>query len=300
MNSMQIMCFLKAAQNLSFTDSAAEMFISQPAFSHNIISLEKELGVELFLRSNKRKDTVLTPAGAVMYEGLKSLQDQFESLVQQAKIISQGKAGTLRIGLSGANRIDERTLILFDRFQEKHPEVELLMRRGSNSELIQWLYEKTLDLTFSLKIDVADKELLNHRKLYDVESVLLVSAGHPLADKEGLSLADFRGETFINISARESPVLNAMLMQECKKAGFRPKVLDAPDVNSQTLYLESGRGVAIGSRNNTAAFNPRVAVVHLKELVPMEFVVAWNRDNENPCKQLFLSEYEPSRVGDDA
>jgi len=292
LNSMQILCFLKAAQNLSFTESASEMFISQPAFSHNIMSLEKELGVELFVRSNKRKDTVLTPAGAIMYEGLKRLKEQFENLVQQARIISQGKAGTLRVGLSGADRIDERTLIMFDKFQQQYPDVELLMRRGSHSELIRWLYEKTLDLSFSLRIDVAERQQLEYMKLYDVESVLFVSAAHPLAGRDGLSLADFRDETFINISASESPVLNAMLVQECKKAGFKPKVLDAPDVYSQTLYLESGRGVAVGSENNTAAFNPRVATVRIKELIPLEFVVAWNRDNDNPCKRLFLSGLE--------
>jgi len=289
---MQILCFLKAAQNLNFTESAAEMFISQPAFSHNILTLEEEWGVELFVRNNKRKDTLLTPAGAVLYEGLKNLHEQFDHLLQKAKIIQQGKAGTLRIGLSGADRIDERTLILFDRFQQKYPNIELLLRRGSHRELIQWLYENTLDLSFALKIDVIDRGWLNYHKLYNIESVLILNARHPLAHKEGLSLIDFCDETFINISAKESPVLNAMLMQECKKAGFTPNVLDAADVNAQTLYLESGRGVAVGSENNTAAFNPRMTMVRLRDLFPMEMVVAWNQKNDNPCIPLFLSVYE--------
>jgi DNA-binding transcriptional LysR family regulator len=42
MNTMQVLCFLKAAQSLNFTESAAELFISQPAFSHNISALEEE------------------------------------------------------------------------------------------------------------------------------------------------------------------------------------------------------------------------------------------------------------------
>ena len=60
MNSTQIRCFLIAAQNLNFTESAAELFISQPAFSHNIATLEEEWGIELFVRDKKRKDTLLT------------------------------------------------------------------------------------------------------------------------------------------------------------------------------------------------------------------------------------------------
>jgi DNA-binding transcriptional LysR family regulator len=292
MNSTQIQCFLKAAQNLNFTESAAEMFISQPAFSHNISTLEEEWGIELFARTNKRKDTQLTPAGAVMADGLSSLSDQFDSLLQKAQSIHQGKTGTLRIGLIGADRIDERILVLFDRFQEKYPGVDLLLRRGSHGELIKWLFEKTLDLAFSLKIDVTDKEWLNYSDLYTMESVLILNKRHPLAGKDGLSLADFRDETFVNVSASESPILHAMLKQECERAGFTPKVLVAPDVNAQLLYLESGKGVAVGSANNTAVFNPRMTMVRLGDLRPLELVVAWNRKNNNPCIPLFNSVYE--------
>jgi DNA-binding transcriptional LysR family regulator len=292
MNSTQIQCFLKAAQNLNFTESAAEMFISQPAFSHNISTLEEEWGLELFVRNNKRKDTQLTPAGAVMYEGLRNLNDQFDSLLQKAQSIHQGKTGTLRIGLIGSDRIDERTLVLFDRFQEKYPGVDLLLRRGSHSNLIQWLYDGTLDLTFSLKIDVIDKEWLDFSALYSTESVLILNAKHELASRDSLSLADFRNETFVNVSASESPVLNAMLKQECEKAGFTPRVLVAPDVNAQLLYLESGKGVAVGSINNTAGFNPRMTMVHLNDLRPLELAVAWNKKNKNPCIPLFKSVYE--------
>ena len=81
-----------------------------------------------------------------MYDGMKNLREQFDSLLQNAQSIHQGKSGTLRIGLIGADRIDERTLVLFDRFQEKYPSVDLLLRRGNHSELLQWLYDKTLDL----------------------------------------------------------------------------------------------------------------------------------------------------------
>lgn len=292
MNSMQVLCFLTASRCLNFTDSASELFISQPAFSHNISTLEQEWGIELFDRGNKRKETQLTQAGVVMYDGMKNLREQFENLLQKAQSIHQGKSGTLRIGLIAADRIDERTLVLFERFQEKYPSVDLLLRRGSHSELVQWLYDKTLDLAFSLKIDVVDKEWLDFGDMYSLESVLILNANHPLAKKDGLSLADFRDETFVNVSARESPILNAMLKQECEKAGFTPKVLDAPYINAQTLYLESGKGVAVGSVNNTAAFNPRMTMIRLRDLRPMKLVVAWNRKNDNPCIPFFRSVYE--------
>lgn len=292
MNSMQILCFFTAARSLNFTKSAAELYISQPAFSHNISSLEGEWGFELFARNNKSKETYLTPAGTLMYEGMKELSEQYENILQKARSIHEGKAGMLRIGLFGSDRIDERTLIIFDRFQEKFPGVELSLRRGSNSELLKWLSNNTIDIAFALKIDVEDKKWLILKDLYSLETVLLLSAKHPLATKENLSLFDFRNDIFVNISIKESPAVNALLKLECEKAGFTPKVVDAPDINSQILYLEAGKGVAICNLNNIAAYNSRIKTKRLPDLKPLELVFAWNRNNENPCIKLFDSVYD--------
>jgi DNA-binding transcriptional LysR family regulator len=289
MNSMQIQCFLKAAQNLNFTESAAEMFISQPAFSHNISALEEEWGIELFIRNNKRKDTLLTPAGAIMYEGMKNLRDQFDNYLQMAQSTHQGKSGTLRMGISGAQQIDEHLLVLFSRFQQQYPNVDLQLRRGSHGEVIQWMYNNIVDLSFSLKIDIEDRQWLEYSNFSNIESVLVVNASHPLAKMEGLSLADFKEDTFINVSAAEAPIINAMLIKECEKAGFTPKILEAPDINTQTLYLELGKGVAVRSAANIVSLSPRMTMVRLADLRPLELVIAWNKTNFNPCIALFRS-----------
>ena len=292
MNTMQIQCFLKAAQCLSFTESANELHISQPAFSHNISAMEDELGITLFIRNKKNKDTCLTPAGTVMYNGLTDMQEQFENLLQKAKSINAGKSGTLSIGLLSSDRIDERTLALLDRFQEDHPDIDLLLRRGSHSELQQRLYDKSLDLAVMLKLDVNEKAWLEYEKLYSVESVMILTLNHPLAHKEDVTLSDFKNELFVNVSSRESPTINSLLKQECQKVGFMPKTLDAPDVNAQILYLESGKGVAIGSINNIAVFNSRIGIVRLPELNSLDLVLAWNNSNSNPCVPIFVSSYE--------
>ncbi len=292
MNTMQVLCFLKAAQCLSFTESAIELHISQPAFSHNIHALEDEWGIKLFIRNKKNKGTCLTPAGTAMYAGLTDMKEQFENLLQKAKSIHAGKSGTLSIGLLSSDRIDERTLTLLDRFQADNPDIDLSLRRGSHSELLQRLYDKTLDLAVMLKLDVADKPWLDYEKLYSVESVMILTLNHPLAHKADVKLADFKDELFVNVSTRESPTINALLMQECQKVGFTPKTLDAPDVNGQILHLESGKGVAIGSINNIAVFNSRIGVVHLPELNPLDLVLAWNNSNSNLCIPNFVSSYE--------
>ena len=53
MNTTQLECFLAVAETLNFSKAAGMVNISQPAVSHQISSLEAELGVRLFLRTNK-------------------------------------------------------------------------------------------------------------------------------------------------------------------------------------------------------------------------------------------------------
>ena len=66
MNDLQIDYFMAAATNLSFTKTSEELFVSQPAISKQISLMEKELGVKLFIRNNKK--TTLTKAGELYYE----------------------------------------------------------------------------------------------------------------------------------------------------------------------------------------------------------------------------------------
>ena len=55
--------FVSVAQEKSFTKAAVLLKVSQPAVSHNVSELEKELGVKLFDRLHG--ETVLTPEGQI-------------------------------------------------------------------------------------------------------------------------------------------------------------------------------------------------------------------------------------------
>jgi DNA-binding transcriptional LysR family regulator len=228
-----------------------------------------------------------------MYEGLQVIIQQYESLLKTAQSIHSGHAGSLKIGLISSDRIDDRMLRVLDFFHDHYPEVELSLRRGSHSELMRWLYDNTVDFAFCLELEVTDKSWIQSVPLYPLDSVLILSSKHKLLRKDSLTLADFKDEVFINVSSRESAALNGLLMVECEKAGFTPKVVEAENISEQMLLLESGKGVAIGSINNTACYNSNLTFVHLPELRPLQLVMAWNENNPNPCAETFRSVYEP-------
>ena len=54
MTNQDIQCFLKLAQTLNYTKTAQLLYISQPAVTRHIHSVEAEVGAQLFDRSVRR------------------------------------------------------------------------------------------------------------------------------------------------------------------------------------------------------------------------------------------------------
>ena len=61
MNTIQLECFVTVAQHMNFSRASENLKITQPAVSHQIRTLEEELGVKLFKRTSK--SVALTPEG---------------------------------------------------------------------------------------------------------------------------------------------------------------------------------------------------------------------------------------------
>jgi DNA-binding transcriptional ArsR family regulator len=60
----QLKSFLRAAEYLSFSEAAKYLHLTQPTISHHINTLEREFGVELFVRSGH--NLKLTEAGRLL------------------------------------------------------------------------------------------------------------------------------------------------------------------------------------------------------------------------------------------
>ena len=53
MNTTQLECFMAVANFLNFSRAAESLRLTQPAVSHQISTLENEMGVRLFHRTSK-------------------------------------------------------------------------------------------------------------------------------------------------------------------------------------------------------------------------------------------------------
>lgn len=60
MNTVQLECFIEVSECLNFSRAAENLKMTQPAVSHQINSLEAELGTKLFNRTSKSVDLRVT------------------------------------------------------------------------------------------------------------------------------------------------------------------------------------------------------------------------------------------------
>lgn len=138
--------FLKVAANQNISRTAAQLGYSQSAVTVQIQKLEKELGVQLFERIGRR--VYLTQQGAAFIP----YANEIVKATQAALTFSQEAAkpsGVLRIG--GVESICTALLPkLLLEFYRLCPEVEVVVRAGPTSDLLELLSSNDLDVVFTL------------------------------------------------------------------------------------------------------------------------------------------------------
>lgn len=87
--------FVAVARQLSFSHAAESLFVTQSSLSKNISALEKELGVELFIR--KGHSIALTPAGEELLSGAETLLAEEASLSERVSLIKENRQSSRQL-----------------------------------------------------------------------------------------------------------------------------------------------------------------------------------------------------------
>ena len=114
--------FEAASRHESFTDAAAELFVTHAAVSRHIRELEEWLGTQLFSRTGR--GVILTDAGRRFGNHLTPLFDNMAEATREAA--AQGEVRTLNVSVEPATA--SRWLVpRLGRFNELHPDIELMI-----------------------------------------------------------------------------------------------------------------------------------------------------------------------------
>ena len=239
----QLRTFQAVADHLSFSAAAAELHLSQPSVSYQVKELEEVLGLALLDRVGKRVQ--LTEAGETLYDYARrvlNLVDEAALAIEQQRGL---RRGTLRVGASTTVGIYVIPMAL-GAFKKSHPDIHLSLEIDSREDLQAKILRGALDIAI-LSPPVGDPEL-ECQTFLDDELVMVVPAGHPLATRNGLTLADFQGEPFL--MREPSSVTRQVVEEVARQAGVRLQVAMELGSNGAIKHaVEGGLGVAVLSRH---------------------------------------------------
>lgn len=240
MTMAQIQHFLDIVNWGGFSAAASETFISQSSLSKQIKSLESELNVQLFDRTNNK--IALTPGGTAFLEYARKLNNTYKAMLQDMEQYSSAKK-TISMGILPLEQ-GYRLLERLTSYQVAMERVQVNITEDNQGKLIPLLDHGKLDFAV-VRMDELDPEVYEFHPIYRDKLVLVyrnTQEGIPL--EESVSLSQLSHLPFVLMS--DESVLHNLCVRQFHRENFHPSVIYTAARHRYLLSLvNSGLGVTI-------------------------------------------------------
>lgn len=135
--------FITVANLGNVTKAAEQLHITQPTLSRQINELEKEIGVELFDRTNHR--LVLTKAGALFQQRAQMILNFVSQTQSELQNQSNDLSGTIRLGCVESS-VSPFAMKMVQKMQDTYPNVRFDIYTANGNDLKEKLDQNLLDL----------------------------------------------------------------------------------------------------------------------------------------------------------
>lgn len=229
MDIAALTAFTAVAEHGSFSIAARQLFLTQPAVSKRISSLEQSLGVQLFDRMGST--TVPTEAGQMLLQSARSILDEADRARERIASLSSTVSGRLRIGTShhvGIHRLPPALRT----FTVAYPDVELDLRFLDSELACEQVEVGELEVAV-VTLPQSNNSRLSTTPIWPDPLVIVVPAEHPLAGQRNVSPAALADHAAV-LPAKET------ITRQILEAALNPFNIPV-NVSLETNYLETIR-----------------------------------------------------------
>jgi DNA-binding transcriptional LysR family regulator len=238
-NPVHVRTLQEIARHQSFSRAAQALHLSQPAVSHHIRHLERELGQRLLERVGKR--AFPTAAGEVLLahaaRAFAELEAARQSLQERRGVV----AGRLRVG-TGATASTYLLPPLLGRLRARHPDLELVIVTGNSAEMAAAVTAADLDVAV-VTLPVRGRAVLVTPLLLDP----LVAIAPPLASwrrRRPLAAADLAREPLILYE--RGGTIRRVIDDWFRRSGATPRVvMDLGNGEAIKKLVAAGLGLSL-------------------------------------------------------
>ncbi len=227
------------AETGSFTGAGARLHVSQSAISRQILLLEDEFHERLFVRLGRRVQ--ITAAGEALLQlsnrVFTDIRDTSASITDRQKVLS----GPLRMvgGMTVCLYVFPQVI---KEFRAHHPLVDIKIAVGGTYRLQRRVKSRQADLAL-LTLPVHDPALTSVPVLRE-ELMLVMPAGHPLADRTPVPVEALVGQQFIVFEAGSNT--RRTVDEFFTREQIRPNVVaETENVEIIKSMVASGLGISL-------------------------------------------------------
>ncbi len=235
----QLRYFVRIAETGNFTRAAHDLAVAQPSLSQQVRKLERELGFALFQRGPA--GATLTAEGALLLPHARAVLERLDEARTAAAEIRGVRRGVITLGISpvsGAHILPP----LLRRVRERFPDLTVRTHEAGIERLLDLLATGEIDLATVLLPTIDDRLVCAPALAEDV--VVVLPAGHPLAEREAVDLTELRDEPFVLLTSAYG--LRQRITQQCERAGFAPHIaFESGEVTIIQGLVEAGLGLTI-------------------------------------------------------
>jgi DNA-binding transcriptional LysR family regulator len=289
--------FVAVAEEASFTAAATRVHVAQQVLSTQIRQLEDAVGSPLLNRTSR--GATLTPAGAAFLDAARDVLANLDRGVAAARNAARTIAGELSVGLGAGCENETRTRLLTT-FEGKYPEVDVRMQPFDMTQPSAGLLDHSSDVAL-VRPPVAAPGI----ELVMVRSeprMFALPAGHPLAERAELRLADVAGLPFVTAAQAtdgcEPTAWQDDWLIKPRPGGDVPIIgATARTVDEWCEHVVAGHGIGL-SPASALRFHgrPGVCFVPGAGLPPATMCVAWRAGDTRPVVRQFVAlaaEFDP-------
>ena len=180
MNTTQLECFVSLASTLNFAKTAEQVYLTQPAVTKEIQSLESELSAKLFIRTTR--SVSLTDVGRqFLPEANSILQSYYHAKDWISSFHSKSKS-SLRIGYMDSNCLPFVTRVLGEIKNNFEKLIPTFTVDQTDTNLNRLVHGQT-DLVIGIKDSKFKDDSIDFKMLHNDGFVIAFPKNHPVVKK---------------------------------------------------------------------------------------------------------------------
>lgn len=283
--------FVNLAKNLNFTTTSKQCFVTQSTLSKHISSLEEELKVKLFIRS--QHGVRLTETGKMFFHDMNRLLDTYDEAMENLERSKHSGGTLLRVGyLHGATY--SFLSKLYKSFIEENPDIELELFSLEHIELSKRLEEDAIDIALTEEFNDVNPTWYNRHVIYTDYCCAVMPKNHHLANQTYLTLTDLDGETVFTGSKNQSEystILEHAFKTESVDVDIRPVFNSFSEI---TARIETDNAITIspGHLGQLCTSDNIVFIPLANEFLIHSVSAIWKKSNETPEVMAFVESIE--------